>query len=1049
MNLAELSIKRPVFIVCVVLLTLVLGLASFSKLPVDLFPDVSFPAVFIRVTYPGASPMDMEKQVSKPLEDELGSLAGLKTITSNNLESTSVIVLEFKLGTDIKDLEQQIRNRVGNARSKLPEDVEDPIIRRFDPADQAVITLAVLSKLPEGQMYDVVNEQIKPLIERVNNVGQVDIVGGRKREIQVIVNKRALEDRQVSMLQIGKRIQETSKDVPIGKVENATDEVVMRAVGEFESLEDLKQVSINFMGSDRAVRLSEIAEIKEGLEDQKYISTIKGSPVMFIQVYKQSGTNTVAVVDEVNNTVSKVNDYLKSKNIEANVITLRDSSTPIRLNVADVKETILLGILLCIIVVFFFLGSLRSTFITGLALPNSLIGGFVLMYAFGFSINIMTLLALSLAVGLLIDDAIVVRENIFRHMQMGKSPIRAAIEGTKEVTQAVIATTLVVIAVFGPIAFVQGMIGQFFRQFGLTVVFTMIISIFDAFTVAPMLSAYLASNTEHKKSKGWFGRMLQSFDRFQEKLENVYERALRFTLGHRKTILGGAFVIFIVCMALVKFIPKTFLPPNDIGEFAITYELPAGTSLTASGEFAKKLEALVESEKFVDIFSTTVGTTNGESNKGNMYIKLVERKQRSMNTTEAKEFFREKVTKFKSEAIVAVTDIDISGGGQKPMNLYLTGEDLGVLTKYADELRARIEKLPDLADVDTNFRAGKPEFHVVFDRDRSEALGVSTTSAGAELRYRTEGYQPAVFRENGIEYNIRLRFQEGARDLRENFNSTFVPNMNFNMIPLNRIAKGEVAQGYSQINRQNKSRFIAITANMSAKGNLGNATVGIENIMKNEFPPPVGVDYAFKGQAEDFKDLIGNMIMAMALGVLFIYLVLASLYESFVTPFTILLALPLAISGAMLGLFITGKGIDIFSLIGLVMLLGVVAKNSILLVDYTHHLLLEGMERNKAIITACRTRLRPILMTSFALIAGTLPIAIGLTELGAQRSSMGVAIIGGVAVSTFLTLLVVPAAFGFIDDFRIWSIRIASKVRGEQPSGATSRADEVAMAAHK
>lgn len=1032
MSLADLSIKRPIFITCLVVLMLVMGFLSYKKMPVDQFPDVTFPVVSVYVQYNGASPVDMEKQVAKVIEDQLSSLSGLDTLTSNNYDSATIIILKFRLGTDIKDAEQQVRNRVGNVRNKLPQDAMEPVIRRFDPADQPILTLAVESSLNAGDLYDLADEQVKPLFERIPDVGQVLLIGGRKKEVQVLVNKQKLDSRKLSMVQVAKRVEETSKDIPIGKVEDPRKEVVYRSTGEFSNIKDIKDVSVSFLGSDRAVKLNEIADVKMDLETQTRISTINGKTALFLDIYKQSGTNTVAVADRVKAAVEKVNQVMEEKKLDAKVGLIRDGSVPIRLNVADVRESIIIGILLCVVVVFFFLGSARSTFITGMALPNSLLGGFVLMFIMGFSINIMTLLALSLAVGLLIDDAIVVRENIFRHMEMGKPPIQAATEGTKEVAMAVIATTFVVISVFGPVAFVPGIVGQFFKQFGLTVVFTMLISLFDAFTVAPMLSAYMATGTEHHKDgKGFMDRVLRAFDRFQTKLEDIYESSLRWTIQHKKTVLASAFGIFIFSIVLVGFIPKTFLPPNEIGEFLVQVEMPTGSSLEGTYKFAQEMEKKIRATEGVELVTLNVGTQQFESNKASFYVHLVPRKQRKLSTSQTKTLMRENLKEFTEKATVAVSDFDISGGGQKPLNLYLVGDNLDTLANYALTLQTRIAKIPGLADVDTNFRAGKPEFHVNFNRDRSEELGVSTTQAGLELRYRTEGAEAAVYRENGIEYKVRVKFDEAYKDLKKYFNQTSVPNQNFNMVPLEKVAVGEETTGYSQINRQNKGRFIAITANLGPGGQLGNATDEIVRIIKNEVKPPPGIDYRFEGQAQDFQDLMANMMIAMGLGVLLIYLVLSSLYESFVTPIVILLALPLAISGAMGGLFITGKTIDIFSIIGLILLMGVVAKNSILLVDYALHLMKEeNASEDEALIKSGRTRLRPILMTSLALIAGTLPIAAGLTELGSQRQSMGIAIIGGVLSSTLLTLLVVPAAFGYVERFRRFSQRMVTKFRG-------------------
>lgn len=1031
MNLAELSIKRPIFITSIVALMIVVGLISYNKMPVDQFPDVTFPIVFAEVLYPGASPVDVERQVSKIIEDEVSSLPGLETVSSSNYDSVAIIIIKFRLGVDIKEAEQQVRNRISNIRNKLPKDSKEPVIRRFDPADQPIMSIALNSKLDPAILYDVANEQVKPLLERVQDVGLVRIVGGQKKEIKVIVDKKKLQDHQLSMLQISRKIEETSKDTPIGKYESKDNETVLRTVGEFNNLDQLRDVAVNFVGSDRSVKLSEIAEVKESLVKAQRFSSINGENALFLQVYKQSGANTVAVSDRIKLQIDNVNVLLKEKKIEAKALLVRDASIPIRLNVLDVRESIFIGIILCIIVVFFFLGSARSTLITGLALPNSLLGGFIIMYAMGFSINIMTLIALSLAVGLLIDDAIVVRENIFRHLEMGKHPIKAALEGTQEVSLAVIATTMVVIAVFGPIAFVPGIIGQFFKQFGLTVVFTMLISLFDAFTVAPMLSAYMANKNEHNKGSGIIGKMLSKFDSFQTFLEDTYESTLRWTVLNRKTVLLSAVVIFFVSMYSGKYIKKTFLPANDLGEFSVTMELPVGTSLEGTNSFAKTIESKIKSLPQVDLVSMTVGSNTYESNKADFYVHLVDKKARKgLSTNDVKELLRKELSPFKEQANLAITDVDISGGGQKPLNLFIVGDNLDELAPYALAIQKKVAAIEGLIDVDTNFRSGSPEYHVVFDRDKSEALGVSTVNAGAELRFRTEGNVPAVFRQNGIEYDIRVMFDESEKDLMKNFATTYVPNQNFNMVPLSRVAKAEKKVGFSQINRQNKGRYILISANLGPNGQLGNVTDQIENILKNELKPPVGITYKFEGQAKDFLDLMQNMLMAMGLGVLLIYLVLASLYESFVTPFTILLALPLAISGAFAGLLIFDKSIDIFSIIGLILLMGVVAKNSILLVDYTQQLLKEGLSLNEALIKACRTRLRPILMTSLALIASTLPIAIGVTALGTQRQSMGVAIIGGVLSSTLLTLVVVPAAFGYIDAFRVWSYNKLQKLRG-------------------
>lgn len=1036
MNLPELSIKRPTFITALVILMLITGWLSLKKMPVDLFPDVTFPVVVVQTTYPGASPEDMEKLVSKPIEDELGSLPGLDKMQALNSESFAFIILQFKMGSDIKDAEQQVRQRLGNIRESLPTEMLEPVIRRFDPADQPIFQMAFISDLEAGDLFDVADKIIKPKFETLPGVGQVSIFGGVKKEVHVAVDKQKLQDHRLSLLQISDKIKNTSKDVPIGKVEINNQETVLRAAGEFKSLAEISNVNISFFGSDQGVLLKEIAQISMGLEEQSSQSRVlvrsnnwETKPGVFIAVYKQSGENTIAVVDRAKEVMPKINELLKSKNISGELKIVRDGAWPIRANVMDVTESIIIGIVLCVIVVFFFLGSGKSTIITALALPNSLLGGFILMSMMGFSINILSLLALSLAVGLLIDDAIVVRENIFRHMEMGKSAMQAALEGTKEVALAVIATTLVVIAVFGPIGFLQGIVGQFFKQFGLTVVFTMIISTFDAFTVAPMLSAYWASHHNPDK-QGWVARTLKAFDRFQTRLEDYYVVTLSWVVKNKlKVVLAGIFSFFL-SLGTIGWIPKTFLPTADNGEFVVTLELPVGSALQKTSELAERIEHKLSQDSAVELIATTLGSSGSQrgGHLGSIYVKLLPKKERpeKVTTTQVKDRVRESLLSFKSELLVLIGDFNAVGTTDKALNLHLIGDDLVELSAYAQKLKNKIEKLPGFVDVDLNYRLGKPEYHVVFDRNRAEGLGVSTVTAGAELRARVEGIVAAQYRDSGNEYDIRVRLKEGQRDIRQNLDQVLVPNTNFNMVPLSRVASGKETTGFSQINRSNKMRFINISGNIGSGGALADIVSGVEKVINTdpEFKLPVGISYRFEGQAEDMKDLFSSMLLAMILGVILVYLVLASLYESFITPLTILLALPLAVSGALVALFIFQKSLDIFSMIGFVMLLGVVAKNSILLVDYAQQLIDQGLDREKALIEAGRVRLRPILMTSLALIAGILPIAIGLNEASAQRTSMGVAIVGGLISSTLLSLIVVPAAFGYVDDFRQFCRRI-------------------------
>ena len=1059
MRLPELSIKRPIFVTCLVFAMLVIGYISLKRLPIDLFPDITFPVVTITIPYSGAGPKEVETLVSKPVEEEMSSLPGIKTLRSINKEGVSTVVALFTLETDIKYAEQQVRDRMASAKRRLPKDIDEPVIRRLDPADQPVVIVSLSvpegQKIDEGKLFDIADDLIKPKLEQVPQVGKIEVVGGRKREVRVELDRTKLKDREVSASMVAARIASAGQDVPLGKFDQSGHEVVFRALGEFKSLDDIRSTVVSFLGNDVPVTVADVGRVVDDLEEEKLRAAVNGQKALLLMVFRQTGSNTIAVVDSIKTLIPKLNEELKRLPGAPTLVVERDTSKMIRANIDDVKESIFFGIVLTIVVVFFFLGNGRSTLITGLALPNSLLGAFVLMSLAGFTINVMTLLALSLAVGLLIDDAIVVRENIFRRLENGESAMKAAINGTAEVALAVIATTLAVIAVFGPIAFLQGVVGQFFKEFGLTICFAMAISLFDAFTMAPMLSAYFAGSHEKKEGGLWYhtiGRPLRAFGRFQDWLDNKYVGVLGFTLRRPIVVIGSALVIFVVSLAAAGRVPKTFLPAQDFGEFQVSIDLPPGTSLAATSTLAAEIDSFIRKNEEIKRSIQVVGGNNGEPNVAQFYIELVSHKLRKVNTSQMKDRLREQLKKY-AHANPVVKDVDSVGGGERPFNVNIVGSDLAELEKVSAALFAKVKNHPALKDVEISHKAGKPEFQVVLDPRRGERLGVSSVQLGTELRTQIEGTVPALFRETGREYDIRVRLLDEQRNLRRDFSETYVPNINNALIRLPQVAKAVDTEGPSTINRQDRGRYIQISADLAPDGpGMGGVMQDITQILtvdaETKLPP--GMKFAFVGQAENFKELMVNMLIAIGLAILFIYLVLASLYESFVIPFTIMLVLPLAAVGAFFALFVTGKSLDIFSMIGCIMLMGIATKNSILLVDYANQMVAQGKDRATAMLEAGKTRLRPILMTTVALIAGMLPVAIGLNEASRQRTSMGVAIIGGLISSTVLSLLVVPAAYSYIDRFRIWSrnklasIFIADHSNGHAKGAAATTATKPA-----
>lgn len=1042
--MVELAIKRPVFITCLFVLIMIAGFISLKSLSVDLFPNVTFPIVAVNTTYPGAGPSEVETLVTKPIEDELASVSGIKTLSSISQEGVSIVIVEFSLSIDIKYAEQQVRDRVAKVRNKLPDDVDEPVIRRVDPADQPIMQIALESSLPPAQLFDLADQVVKPRIEQVDQVGLVEILGGRKREIRVELDLRKMSEREISASSIRASLGTTGKNTPAGKLDRGDTTNVVRTLGEYKSIQEIREVPINFLNFERPVKINEVADVVDTLVDETSRTYVNGKPGVLFQVYRQSGSNTVAVADNIKKRITAINPEIKG---QGELHLVQDGAKPIRANVADVYETILIGIVLTIIVVFFFLSSIRSTFITSLALPNSLLGAFILMAIAGFSINIMSLLALSLAVGLLVDDAIVVRENIFRHLEMGKSAKKAALEGTKEVLLAVIATTMTVIAVFGPIGFLDGVIGQFFKEFGLTICFAMMISLVDAITMAPMMSAYFAGKGHESiatkklsryKIVAMMERMLKAFDRFQTWLEDVYVKILEITMARPKLVLFTALGIFIFSLFITKYIPKTFLPAQDNGEFMVALDLPPGTSLEKMDKVAKEVDEVLRKEK--EVFQTvlTVGNSNGEQNKASAFVEMIPAKKRKINTSDFKALIREKLKPF-AYANPVVKDQDRSGGGQRPFTLNIVGSDQAMLEKEAKFVMDKLKVHPALLDVDTSFRAGKPEIQIDIDPIKAARVGVLNTQVGSELRALIEGVTPAVFRENGREYDVRIRLKENQRDVRENLQTLRIPAMNQRLTYLRLFANVKEAQGPTTINRQDRVRYIQITGDINPKGpGMGGAIADVKKLLDVDHKLPQGMRYKFVGQAENFQELMINIVLAMGLGILFIYMVLASLYESFIIPFTIMLVLPLAACGAFYALWATQSSLDLFSMIGCVMLLGIATKNSIILVDYINQSIQSGMTLHDAILKAGKNRLRPILMTSFALIAGMLPVAIGLNEASKQRTSMGVAIIGGLISSTLLTLVVVPAAYGYIEKLRLWGNRTFGSMVTKEEDGVSN-----------
>lgn len=1035
MTPASLSVRQPVLIASIVVLLLALGLIALKSLPIDLFPDVNFPTVLVVSTYSGAGPQEMETQVSKILEDQIASISGVKKVSSTNREGLSTVVAEFDLKSNLDFAEQQVRAKVTNSVRLLPDDMDLPVVRRISPSDAPILGITLESSMPDDQLYDLAKEVVAQQFEQVPQVGQVDILGGRKREIFVSLDRQKLLNANLSGTAVANAIASAGRNVPAGKTNAGQQEFSYRTLAEYKTLDDIRNTTLRAGNFGFPLNVGTVATVENGLQDEVSRTRVNGNKAVLFNIFRQTGSNTVKVADDVIAKVDKINANLAQQGIKAKLTVVSDLSRRIRANVYDVFESIILGVLLTVIVVYFFLGSAKSTLITGFALPNSLLGACIFMSFFGFSINIMSLLAMSLVVGLLVDDAIVVRENIFRKLEAGLGPKLAAVVGTNEVTLAVIATTMTILAVFGPIGNLEGIVGQFFKQFGLTVCFAMLVSLFDGLFVAPAMSAYMGGKGgDHNivptnRFLYWNWRMLRGFDKFQTWMEQKYVSILKFSLRRPLLTLGGALGVFVFSIVIARFVPFTFLPPQDNGEFFVQYELPAGSNLSATDKVSLAIEAELRKLPQVKDLLATVGSGVSESNKGNVFVRLVPSKERKENTTQMKDVVKGKMEAFKDYKVI-VTD-QSSAGGQRAFNLNLVGQDLDALIPYAEKVLAKAKAHSALQQADSSYRAGKPEYQIKVKPGVAELAGITLNGIGQELRTLVEGNTAALYREKGVDYDIRVRLREDQRDLSRDFGQMQVPNLAQRNVPLQNVATIQQVMGPTTVLRENRTRYIQISADIAPGGaGLGGAIKDFTELFKGELKPPPGLAFSFVGEAERFKELMVNMLVSLGLGMMFIYLVLASLYGSFITPFTIMLVIPLAACGAFIALFVARSSFDLFSMIGCVMLMGLATKNSILLVDYALEQMRHGASRADALLKAGEARLRPIVMTSLALIAGMIPVAIGLNEASKQRTSLGIVVIGGTISSTLLTLVVIPAAYIYIDRFQDLLLKVYRQIFG-------------------
>jgi HAE1 family hydrophobic/amphiphilic exporter-1 len=1019
----RVSIANPVFATMMMVALLVLGLFSAQRLSVEQFPDVAFPVVVIQTDYPGAAPESVEEEVTRPIEEAVNTISGINVLSSRSYESQSLVIVEFNLSTDPKLAAQDVREKIAALRPSFRDEIKEPKVTRYNPDDQPILSVAVIAAGTQlRELTTLADQRIKKRLENVRGVGQATLVGGVKREMRVLLRPADMEALQVGADQVLAALRSENQEVPVGSVSGAGREQVVQILGRAGTTEDFRRLIVARRGG-KPVTLGDVADVADAQAEENSVALINGKRGLSVDIVKSQGANTIDVAGGVRDMVATLARELPP---EVKLEIVRDASLSIRNSVKDVRLTLIEGAALTILIVFFFLASWRSTVITGLTLPISLIGSLLFIYAFGFTINVLTLMALSISVGLLIDDAIVVRENIVRHVAMGTPPRQAALEGTQEIGLAVMATTLSIVAVFLPVGFMGGIIGRFFHQFGVTVVAAVLISMFVSFTLDPMLSSiWHDPEAEGHHSRGPLGRLLHWFSLFTQRLEKRYELLLAWSLDHRKSVLGIALASLAGALALLPFLGSEFVPEPDLNELQVQFVTPVGSSLELTQTKAGQADAALHEFAEVQYTYSTINTGFSRGKHAvNMFVQLVPRRERKISQQELAQPIRERLARIAGVEVTQVAAFKAVSSG-KNLQVSLMGPDRAVLDRLASQVMAQVGALPGVVDLESSTKAARPQLSIRFNRELASDLGIGVGQAAQTLRPLLAGQAIGNWRGPDDQfYDLTVKLpptsRESAADLAALPISSARPDAQGNprMIRLADVATVKSALGASQINRKDQTREVLVSANNQGRpaGDIGREMRSLMQAM--DLPP--GYNWSIGGATKDMIESVNFAIIALGLAVIFIYLILASQFGSFLQPLAIMASLPLSLVGVILALVICRSTLNIFSIIGFVMLMGLVTKNAILLVDFINHGLADGKTRRDAVIAAGGVRLRPILMTTLAMIFGMIPLAMAFGDGAEQRAPMGQAVIGGVMTSSLLTLIVVPVIFTYLDDFTQW-----------------------------
>ena len=1032
MWITRTSIRNPVFATMVMIGITVLGLFSYARLRVEQMPDVSLPFVMIMTAYPGAAPEAVEADVTRPIEEAVNQVSGVKRIFSNSREGSSQVFVEFRLSTNAAQAVQDVRDKIALVRPGFPRDVKDPLVNRIENENsQPVASLAVLSQTTDlRELTSLTDQIIVKALENQPGVARVDVNGRVTRQILIQVRPNALTALGIGVDQVIAAIREANQDVPAGRLTSDKRDAVVRIEGKIKDPEQFGRIIVAQQGGG-PVYLSQVADVIDGEKELSSYARINGRPAITLDVQKAQEANIVETGRNVRAAVDSLEGRLPP---DVEVRLTYSTADQVERAVDRVKQTILEGAMLTVLIVFLFLHSWRSTVITGLTLPLAVVATFIALYAFGFTINFLTLMALSLCIGLLIDDAIVVRENIVRHLSLGKDHLRAAREGTEEIGLAVMATTFAIVAVFVPIAFMSGIIGRFFFQFGLTVTVAVLVSLFVSFTLDPMLSSVWHDPPESRFRRApWLGRLMARIERGVDRVHALYGRVLDWALSHRKSVIALALASFFGSFLVVPLVGTEFLPQADQGFVSLRLNTPVGSSLEYTDGKVRDVEEVLRSFPEIELAMTTVGTEDGR-NYARVNLKLVDRAKRRRSQSELEREIR--------QALRPVPGIELAFGYDRPIWFNLLGPDPDTLSRIAKSFADQAAKVPGIADLETSDKAANPALSIRLNNDVASDLGITVQQVGATIRPLLAGDTVSYWLgPDGQNYEVNVQLGKDHRRIASDLGNLYLstnrrgPDGQLRMVPLRQVAELVETTSPQIIKRQDLQRRVGIYANVEGRpaGDVGSDVQKIASAM----PLPAGYSLKAAGQQQDMQESFQSALAALGLAIVFIYLILASRFASFTQPFAIMASLPFSLIGVFLALLVTGTTLNLFSIIGFIMLMGLVTKNAILLVDFANRSRRAGASLHDALKDAGQVRLRPILMTTAAMIGGMLPLALGLGEGGENQAPMGRAIIGGVITSTLLTLVVVPVLYAYLD-------RWAEARRARRGRRAARRADRAA-----